>query len=318
MKPGTMFFYPFALDTNRYARLQVETLRTLCEQIIPLRFTLVLRNCFSRRSNVAVLNFYEDRTSYHKARPNRTLIQNVAFLLFLRLTCQKIIWVRHNIWPHDLPRKYLRQDILLLLMRSLATTTVTHRQVHGLQARVAPHPLYFEGDLPETLRDIEFLFFGTIKRYKGLDALLQAWPKEYRLILAGAVSDPELFAELKRQAKARGLDVEFVGRFLSDSELDALLLRTKFVVLPHREDAMIVAGTFYHAASLGCNVLTNRSDFSKYLQEQFTFVNVFDALDIGEVVPRLAYVEAQSVVQEVRMTNGSARCRDAWKPILEL
>jgi beta-1,4-mannosyltransferase len=295
-----IYFYPVILEGNLYPKLQIQILKGLCNDIRPLHPLALVKNVFRRSGTVAILNLFEDRTGYHKTKPNRTFLSNVVALLALKVACEKIIWVRHNYWPHDLPRKYFRQDLLLALMQRLSTKIVTHRELGAIQSIVSPHPIYFEGNLPETVRDIEFLYFGAIKRYKGLDRLLEVWPREKSLHIAGSVRDPDLLAELQRIVEARRLDVEFTGRFLPDAELNALLVRTKFLVLPHMEDTMIVSGAFFHAASFGANILARRGDFSSYLQTQ------------------LKHIDPRRVVEELRSKNGAARCFESWKQILEL
>jgi glycosyltransferase involved in cell wall biosynthesis len=312
-----IYFYPFTLDTSPYSRLEIRILSELCDDIRPISPTELIANCFHRGRTVAILNLFEDRTGYHKNKPNRTLLVNIVLLLILKLTCAKIIWVRHNFWPHELPRKYFRQDVLLAFMKALSTKVVTHREVSAMQSVVAPHPLYFEDRLPETVRDIEFFYFGAIRRYKGLAALLAIWPRDRRLIIAGAAPDAALLTELRELAEARGLNVEFIARFVPDAELDALLLRTKFVVQPHTEDAMIVTGTFFHAASLGANIFAARNDFSEYLRTQFEFVNLFDDGEMSEATSQLSYVEPHRVVEQIRAKNGAARCLEVWKQILD-
>jgi beta-1,4-mannosyltransferase len=186
-----------------------------------------------------------------------------------------------------------------------------------MKTSIMPHPLYFEGDLPQSVRDIDFLYFGTIKRYKGLSQLLAVWPSEHRFVIAGAVPDPELYAELREIARTRELDVEFIDRFVPDEELNALLLRTRFALLPHLDDAMIVTGCFYHAASLGVNILARNGELSRNLREDFTFVTLFDDATIGRVIGALHYTEADTVVAEIRRTNGVERCREVWRQIIE-
>ncbi|MEI9988014.1 MAG: glycosyltransferase [Aliidongia sp.] len=201
-------------------------------------------------------------------------------------------------------------------MRLLTTATITHRPVLDGQSAIVPHPLYFDGELPASTRDNEFLYFGMISRYKGLDRLLATWPKERRLVLAGAVREPGLEAQLNRLIEKRGLDVDIVTRFLPDAELEALLLRTKFVVLPHRDETAIVTGSFYHAASFGANILVRNGDFGRSVQEKFSFVTLFEDDNIGEALARARYVEAKDVVAEIRKANGAASCREAWEKVL--
>jgi glycosyltransferase involved in cell wall biosynthesis len=85
------------------------------------------------------------------------------------------------------------------------------------------------------------LFFGLIRRYKGLDLLVSALPKilgsvpDARLVVAGDPLEP--IAPVQALASSLGVDraVEWRLGFVPDSELAPLLASAAFVVLPYRE-----------------------------------------------------------------------------------
>jgi beta-1,4-mannosyltransferase len=311
-----LYHYPFSVNFNHYARIQREMLSEICNDVQPVNRRALWVSGVSRRNSIAVLNWYEDKLGWNSKNQTKILVKAIFLLVLMRIRCAKIIWVRHNFWPHGLARESLRQRILLLFMRLLTTATITHRPVGDGPSHIVPHPLYFDGDLPASNRDNDYLYFGVISRYKGLDTLLAAWPKNHRLILAGDVREPELEARLNRLIQDRGLDVEIVSRFLPDEELEELLLRTRFVVLPHRDETAIVTGSFYHAASFGANILVRNGEFGRAVHEKFSFVTLFDDDHIEEALGRAKYVEAKDVVAEIREANGPASCREAWEAVL--
>jgi glycosyltransferase involved in cell wall biosynthesis len=85
------------------------------------------------------------------------------------------------------------------------------------------------------------LFFGLIRRYKGLDLLVSALPKileavpDARLVVAGDPLEP--IAPVQELASSLGVDaaVEWRLGFVPDAELAPLLASAAFVVLPYRE-----------------------------------------------------------------------------------
>jgi beta-1,4-mannosyltransferase len=245
----------------------------------------------------------------------RILVISIAKLLLLRIFCRKVVWVRHNFWPHDLPRRFLRQSLLMLAMRLFATDIVAHRKLSGGTTKI-PHPLYFELQLPIVVRDIEYLYFGAIKRYKGLTELVAIWPREYPLIVVGSVDDIQLFKEIIEIVRLRALRVQFHSEYLPESELNAILLRTRYVVLPHRDDAMIVTGAFFHAVSFGANILARDSEFSRSAKETFSFINIYSDITIKQTILTSVYLDPEQVVQEVRTQNGLRQCVRAWKQLL--
>jgi len=107
-------------------------------------------------------------------------------------------------------------------------------------------------DIPQEARVV--LFFGLIRRYKGVDRLLAAFEllakaEDLYLVIAGSTS-PELARELdaaieRSEAKAR---IRFRPRFSSDPELAALLRMADIVVFPYQHvyqsSALLLAMSF--------------------------------------------------------------------------
>jgi glycosyltransferase involved in cell wall biosynthesis len=107
-------------------------------------------------------------------------------------------------------------------------------------------------DVPQEARVI--LFFGLIRRYKGVDRLLAAFEllakaEDLYLVIAGSTA-PELARELeatieRSEAKAR---IRFRPRFSSDPELAALLRMADVVVFPYehvyQSSALLLAMSF--------------------------------------------------------------------------
>jgi glycosyltransferase involved in cell wall biosynthesis len=117
--------------------------------------------------------------------------------------------------------------------------------VHGDRVRVIPHGAFehltrqpHEAPLPDELAAVEglvVLYFGTIRPYKGVEVLLEAFAEieGAELWVVGnplGVSMEPLLA-LARVARGR---VRFVSRYVTDPEAPAFLRRADLLVLPHR------------------------------------------------------------------------------------
>jgi glycosyltransferase involved in cell wall biosynthesis len=98
---------------------------------------------------------------------------------------------------------------------------------------------------PNGEEEVTILFFGTIRPYKGAEDLVEAFnllPRDgsirWRLLAVGETWEGwELPAE-KIRASAFADDIEFVNRYVTDSELPALFDRADIVALPyHRASA---------------------------------------------------------------------------------
>ncbi|HLM31386.1 MAG TPA: glycosyltransferase family 4 protein [Solirubrobacterales bacterium] len=128
--------------------------------------------------------------------------------------------------------------------------TRVHRVPHGafehLTRQAAGRPL------PEELRDVEgpvILFFGLIRRYKGVDLLLEAF-RELTDAELWIVGMPRMdLAPLRALAGRCRSTVRFVDRFITDPEIPAYFRRADVVVLPYREIEQ--SGVLYTALAFG-------------------------------------------------------------------
>ena len=96
------------------------------------------------------------------------------------------------------------------------------------------------------------LLFGLIRPYKGADVLLRAFAEmdieNAEVWIAGRPLGVDM-AELRRQAERVGGKVRFVDRFVSDSEVPALMRRADVVALPYRDAEQ--SGVLYTALAFG-------------------------------------------------------------------
>jgi glycosyltransferase involved in cell wall biosynthesis len=112
-----------------------------------------------------------------------------------------------------------------------------------------------ERPLPPELEDATgpvILLFGLIRPYKGADVLLRAYAEmdieNAEVWIAGRPLGMDM-AELRRQADAAGGKVRLVDRFVSDSEVPALMRRADVVALPYRDVEQ--SGVLYTALAFG-------------------------------------------------------------------
>jgi glycosyltransferase involved in cell wall biosynthesis len=153
-----------------------------------------------------------------------------------------------------------RMDALIALSEygagSLADAGVPREKIevipHGAFDYLAELPVQ---PLPPELEEAEgpvILFFGLIRPYKGVDVLLRAFAElrdlDAELWIAGRPLGVDM-AALRRLAKEVGGRVRFVDRFVSDSEVPALMRRADVVALPYRDAEQ--SGVLYTALAFG-------------------------------------------------------------------
>jgi glycosyltransferase involved in cell wall biosynthesis len=158
------------------------------------------------------------------------------------------VFTAHNAFPRRQSAMDAWRETLETVDRVVVHSQQTLDKLAGFgveRARMAviPHPVFDSPveapvDLPNGRT---MLFFGLIRRYKGLDLLVSALPTilaavpEAQLVVAGDPLEP---IEPVR-ALASSLDVEqaidWRLGFVPDDELPPLLATSAFVVLPYRE-----------------------------------------------------------------------------------
>jgi glycosyltransferase involved in cell wall biosynthesis len=194
----------------------------------------------ARRSGArVVVEFHEDQDSGETGVPLVERIVRPGLRYLIRSTDHYVV---HSEWDKDrLGTKF-----------SLDPARVTVIP-HG------PYPIYGNSQTPVTRKtpatsgeeapsgeeEVTILFFGTIRPYKGAEDLVEAFnllPRDgsirWRLLAVGETWEGwELPAE-KIRASAFAEDIEFVNRYVTDSELPALFDRADIVALPyHRASA---------------------------------------------------------------------------------
>lgn len=182
----------------------------------------------------------------------RALDPDVAHVQWLGIPRYDVRWLRRLECPtvltaHDvLPRQErnarawgealgLVDRVVVQSQRAvdqLAAAGVPREQLVRIQ-----HPVFESGVVAEPPAGSTILFFGLIRRYKGLDVLLRALAElpEARLVVAGDPLDP--VEPLHALARELGVDarVEWRLGFLADEEIPRLMREATLVVLPYRK-----------------------------------------------------------------------------------
>ncbi len=208
----------------------------------------------------------------------------LAYVMLLRLLRLPLVTTAHVVTPHE-PIRF--QNAIYGRIHRLCDLLIAHSQVDrgrlveefGVDPAaiaVIPHGEYgfFErcGELPDRQaaranlglgqRDEVALFFGYVREYKGLDLLLDAWPRvvgvrpEARLLIAGdpVRLRPERLRELEQRAEQLGAVHRF--DYIPFSEVAGYFAAADLLVMPYRSISQ--SGVLYLALSLGVPVVATR------------------------------------------------------------
>ena len=194
----------------------------------------------------------------------------------LRKRGTRVLLVCDNLVPHE--RRPFDRELTRWMLRNSDGYLVMSESVErdlaalkpGAPCRRVPHPLYAQFDRGRFTRESArarlglepaaevAVFFGYVRRYKGLDTLLSAWPRvrarrPVTLIVAGDFyEDP---APYRAQAAAAGEGaVRLREGYQSDAEVEALFKAADVVVLPYHSATQ--SGVTHVAYALGVPVIT--------------------------------------------------------------
>lgn len=225
----------------------------------------------------------------------------------LRRRGTRVVLVCDNLIAHE-PRFYDAAFTRWMLDRAdgcLVMSDAVERDLDqlrpGMPRRRVPHPFYAQFDRGRWTRDTArqrlgltgdvALFFGYVRDYKGLDTLLEAWPRvrERRpatLVVAGEFYEkPERYRALA--ARAGEGAVRFIDRYIPDDEVEALFRAADVAVLPYRSATQ--SGVTHVAYALGTPVITTRvGGLAETVHEGRTGLTAppEDAAALAEVVVR--------------------------------
>jgi len=312
-----IYCYPFDSGTNEYINSCKRIWGSIGYKV--LAAPVNLQSCFDigvRRKDYLILNWFEDGVSSSK-HPLLNFSRSIILLFIFKCQFKDIYWVRHNFLPHA-EKNIILYEILCFFLSRLCRFTITHRVIQG--TLYIPHPLYKTTIKPtcKQVKEVSFLYFGAIKNYKGIMALLENWPLERELLLVGLCTDDHLVADINNTILLRKLKVVWENQFKPLAELELLLAKTSCVILPHHDRAMIVSGAFFHAISFGANILMRESGFSHAFRKKFSFITEFNDSNLQAMLAKQCIISSENVVTEAYAECGDAVIARRWQQVFSL
>lgn len=184
----------------------------------------------------------------------------------------KIVWTIHNLVSHDAlrPKRDIRarrfiarhSDQLILHGPHAEEPVERHYHFPGNKCISLPHGNHKDGFPQECSREeareklgIEsnhtvFLFFGSLRRYKGVEELIEAFNQvegeHLRLLIAGRIKDADYKAELEGMIDSR---TSLSDSFIPVEEVQFYMRAADVVVLPFRQ--ILTSGSLLLAMTFG-------------------------------------------------------------------
>lgn len=151
-------------------------------------------------------------------------------------------------------------------------------------------PRLEELEYPNILEDkdeieYDYIFYGRIEKYKGLDLLLKAMDditmKDVKLLIVGRGREDRY---VKNNAN-KMTNVKFINKYVPNMELARLIKKSKYVILPYRNATgtqVIQVANYYKKAVLATKV----GCFEEYVEEGVNgfFISKLDYLNIRRMM----------------------------------
>jgi beta-1,4-mannosyltransferase len=343
----TALLSPMRNESNAYIAIHRQLLQQAGYDVQPLSIAALARGGWKHllsSGNVLLLHWPElrpfdfsgDRVRYRL----RGWFEWLAYALIVTVSRAPSVYFVHDHAVHDTQGATRRvSEWMIATFGRLCTRRVVHAPgfAQRYRANYLPHPLYWdvlEGArlCPDSNRDDPAAspsskprcsILGAIRRYKGIDGLLEHWPADRALYIAGSGA-PDYVEELVRIVRRRGLDrvVTIEPRFLTEAEFDERLGSTDVLILPHRPNTMLVSGAFFEAVGRVPVILARSCGFVDWASTRLEGVHRFDAdADIGvAVAAALDHRSAESALADRRTAVrefGLDACIEAYSHFLE-
>lgn len=277
---NTVVFIPDWREANPYQARLGQTLESFGFRV---QFDNRIKREHLRNARIDILHLHW--ISQMVGGRNRVLamvrtVLTIAKLVACKLSRVKIVWTVHNLRGHESKYPGL-ETILGMAVSRIADAMIVHtnyareavcgtfRLGNKAKCMVIPHSGYV-GDYDNTVNrdearirlgvkrdDFVYLYFGMVRRYKGILQLVDAF-KEYRdpnvvLVIAGKAIDGEIKKALEEKA-SRLRNIRLYLDFIPNQDVQFFMNAADVVVLPFEN--ILTSGSLMLAISFGKPVVS--------------------------------------------------------------
>lgn len=321
-----IFYFPKPNNSNQYSNNTIKAIENAGDFSVVNAPTLKefiknpLKILRCNRADFVIVNWLES----HLARKDGSFsltgtFKFFSYLFLFKIIAKKIIYVRHNIYPHNMSGVSAKVVAKITdFSEKLCHLKVAHSgHLTSRGYQYIPHPLYSVRNDKQVENEDYYIIFGKIERYKNIESVILNWGNQHRLVVSGPVGDESYLEELRLIAKNR--NVIFEARFIPDEEAAKLVSGSRGAIIAHSNRDMIVSGSFYYAMSLGIPIIAMRQPFLDWLVEHenlqsVTIIDDFNSLNLA--VQSCDLIDTAHVLKEAFDNFGTERTTSHWKKVL--
>jgi glycosyltransferase involved in cell wall biosynthesis len=163
------------------------------------------------------------------------------------------------------------------------------------------------------------LFFGILRRNKGLNVLLRAAEQlpDFAITIAGEPQEPEFFRDniepTVRRLQAAGAKVELIPRYLADADVQPLFDDHGAIVLPYTGDFTAQSGVVYLALAYELPVIATRAGGLRDLFDRFQIGRTFAEGSADELAAAVRSLFALEDTAHLAEQIKSAKEESSWQ-----
>lgn len=266
---------PYSSKNNKYLELIKKSLTDLNIDVNSLETAFNDTKLYDE-TEYFILNWYESLYTNSILTQTKRFIKKYIYLIKLKLSNKKLIWVIHNKVSHDdkykfyskTLMKWLAKNSYRIIIHSNESKLIVNELVDYEKVKekivYMPHPNYIGAyknvkDNEIDLTNLNLLFVGAIKPYKNVDLLIEVFNElkleNVTLTLAGKVSSIEYENYINRIIDNNpNIITDF--RFIEDDEITGLINKSHMLVLPYDINSSLNSGTIILAFSNAKTVLS--------------------------------------------------------------
>lgn len=271
-----------------YEILHYENLLDIITTYLTKGFTkidLVVINWFENKllvsNNVRKVSFF-------------SLFKGMVFFLLLRVISKKLIYIKHNSYPHELKTSHIFIcKFFIEIAEKLSDKVACHSNapVYNKYSYV-PHPLpkIKNNNGCSDQNGSYFCIVGRISYYKGIHNLIPYWNCRQKLVVIGNAEDKDYFDNLLLLSSFK--NIEIINQFLEPEELNKIISNSLGCIFCHEGDDMIVSGGLYHVLALEKPILAISTPHLIHFKSFYGIKSLLlfdDVISLIECVDRNSY-----------------------------
>ncbi|NHE55553.1 glycosyltransferase family 4 protein [Cyclobacterium plantarum] len=211
----------------------------------------------------------------------------VLFLWFVRVFKKKVVWVLHNKGSHHQNDNKLVKKVFDLMMKR-SDRIITHSESgksfvmdaypdQASKVMVIMHPIRELFPLLNVQKTTDFLIWGSVYKYKGIDKFLNfnstlSLDKQFKVKIAGKCFDQKYLTEIESLVSE---NIEFYNEVLDFDEIYRIAQESRFILFTYNSDTVISSGSLIDSIRMGSMILGPNHGAFKDLSH-LSFVNTYE------------------------------------------